>query len=106
MEKERFCQCSLDEQETTISFSRTENKVDIWTNDRTMITKLDALCESCPTMYISTRTGKNEDGETMDRSYKIMDKSMISFRTKKRTFNLTDEQRAERAERLARNVGR
>ena len=106
MEKERFCQCSLDEQETTISFSRSENKVDIWTNDRTMITKLDALCESCPTMYISTRTGKNEDGETMDRSYKIMDKSMISFRTKKRTFNLTDEQKAERAERLARNVGR
>lgn len=106
MEKERFCQCSLDEQETTISFSRTENKVDIWTNDRTMITKLDALCESCPTMYISTRTGKNNDGETMDKSYKIMDKSMISFRTKKRTIQLTDEQRAERAERLARNVGR
>ena len=106
MEKERFCQCSLDEQETTISFSRAENKVDIWTNDRTMITKLDALCESCPTMYISTRTGKNKDGETMDKSYKIMDKSMISFRTKKRTIQLTDKQRAERAERLARNVGR
>ena len=100
MEKERFCSCSLDEQETTISFSRAENKVDIWTNDRTMITKLDALCESCPTMYISTRTGKNKDGETMDKSYKIMDKSMISFRTKKKTFQLT------RAERLARNVGR
>ena len=106
MEKERFCSCSLDEQETTISFSRAENKVDIWTNDRTMITKLDALCESCPTMYISTRTGKNKDGETMDKSYKIMDKSMISFRTKKKTFQLTEEQRAERAERLARNVGR
>lgn len=42
----------------------------------------------------------------MDKSYKIMDKSMISFRTKKKTFQLTDEQRAERAERLARNVGR
>lgn len=106
MERERYFPIPHSEQETTISFSRDSEQVYIWTNDRTMITKLDALCESCPTMYISTRTGKNKDGETMDRSYKIMDKSMISFRTKKKTFQLTDEQRAERAERLARNVGR
>ena len=106
MAEERFLSIPLNEQETTISFSRDSEQVDIWANDRTVITKLDKLCKSNPTTYISTRTGKNKDGETMDRSYKIMDKSMISFRTKKKTFQLTDEQRAERAERLARNVGR
>ena len=36
---EKFLSIPLNEQETTISFSRDSEQVDIWTNDRTMITK-------------------------------------------------------------------
>ena len=106
MAKEKFWSIPLNEQETTISFSRDEMGVDIWTNDRTMITKLDKLCETCPSMYISAHTGKNRAGEVMDRYYELKDKTLLSFRTKKKEYVLTEEQKAERAERLKRNIGK
>ena len=106
MEKEKFLSIPLNEQETTISFSRDQQEVDIWTNDRTMITKLDNLCKSNPSTYICKETGRNSIGEVMDKRYKITDKFMLSFRTKKRTYDLTDEEKAERAERFKRNLGR
>lgn len=106
MEKEKFWSIPLNEQETTISFSRDQQEVDIWTNDRTMITKLDNLCKSYPSTYICKDTGKNSAGEVMCKRYKMTDKSLLSFRTKKKTYDLTDEEKAERAERFKRNLGR
>ena len=106
MEKEKFWSIPLSEQETTISFNRDQQEVDIWTNDRTMITKLDNLCKSNPSTYICKETGRNSIGEVMDKRYKITDKTLLSFRTKKKIVELTDEQKAERAERLRRNTGR
>ena len=98
---EKFWSIPLDEQETTISFSRDSEQVDIWTNDRTMITKLDKLCKSNPETYRCRSTGKNRDGETMDRQYVIADKSLLSFLPKKRKCApLTEEQKEERRERL------
>ena len=106
MEKEKFWSIPLEEQETTISFSRVDKRIDIWTNDRTMITKLDNLCKSCPSMYVSRSVGKNAQGEVMDKQYYLLDKSLLSFRKVKVKHELTDEQKAERAERLRRNIGR
>lgn len=106
MSKEKFWSIPYDEQETVISFGRTDEYVDIWTNDRTMITKLDKLCKSCPSMYYSRETGKNSIGEVMNRRYTLKDKTLLSFRTQKKKYALTDEQKAKRAEQLKRNIGR
>ncbi len=88
-----------EEQETTISFSRTEESAYIWTNDRTVMTKLDALCRKSPKMYLCTKvTNAKDSGEVMDKRYEIKDKGLISFRAER--VKLTDEQKAERAKHL------
>lgn len=89
--KERGCvSIPTDEQETTISFSRVGDRVDIWTSDTTMITKLDKLCETAPELYKVNKVGK-VNGSVVDKDYVITDKSMISFRSTKR--QMTEEQR-------------
>lgn len=71
---------SPSEQETTISFSRDSEVVDIWTSDTTMMTKLDKLCKT--SQYYEC-VGKNNtiDGLLGDARYRITKKSCISFRT-------------------------
>lgn len=100
MKKEKYWSCPLDEQETTISFGRTDDLADVWTNDRTIITKLDKLCESAPDYYHCIEVGRATiGGRIMNKRYKI-DKSMLSFRSKKAKPNLTEEQREQMRNRL------
>lgn len=89
---------SLNEQETTINFSRTEETVDIWTSDTTMMTKLDRLCEIAPETYKKTKEHKSEEGRLLSKEYQITDKTLLSFRTVKRV--LTDEQKEKQRERM------
>lgn len=102
MGKEKYYSIPLEEQETVISFSRDCEQVDIWTNDRTVITKLDKLCKTNPSMYWCRNAGKAMgSGDVMDKKYTCADKSLISFKPKKRVCApLTDEQKEERAKRL------
>lgn len=101
MEKEKFAIIPLDEQETTISFNRISEQVDVWTSDRTTITKLDKLCNSSPEMYRCKSVGKNNDGEVLDKQYVIADKRLLSFKPKRRVCApLTDEQKETRAKQL------
>lgn len=100
MDKEKYMVIPIDEQETTISFSRSEQELKIWTNDRTVMTKLDKLCKFNPERYTIAETGRNANGEVMDKQYIVSDKTLLSFLPKKRVVKLTDEQKAERAERL------
>ena len=79
------------EQETTISFSRDERFAIVWTNDRTMITKLDRMCEKSPENYECIDTGC-----VLDKRYRINDKGLISFRSGR--IQLTEEQRKQRAD--------
>ena len=91
---------TLEEQETTINFSRTQDAVDVWTSDKTVMTKLDKLCNSAPDFYklIAEHRAQDDVGAITSKEYRISDKRMLSFRSMKR--NLTEEQRRERAERL------
>ena len=91
---------TLEEQETTINFSRTQDAVDVWTSDKTVMTKLDKLCNSAPDFYklIAEHRAQDDIGAIMSKEYRISDKRMLSFRSMKR--NLTEEQKRERAERL------
>ena len=101
MEQEKLCSIPLTDQETVISYGRTEDYAMVWTNDKTVMTKLDRLCERSPDNYICTEVGRmlNGDGIT-DKQYKIMDKGLLSFRSNRVKIELTEEQKAERAERL------
>ena len=91
---------TLEEQETTINFSRTQDAVDVWTSDKTVMTKLDKLCNSAPDFYklIAEHRAQDDVGAITSKEYRISDKRMLSFRSMKR--NLTEEQKRERAERL------
>ncbi len=85
------------EQETTISFSRTDQGANVWTSDSTMITKLDKMCERSPKNYTSQEQ-RTRSGELLAKEYFIKDKSLLFFRAEKRI--MSDEQREKAAARL------
>ena len=93
---------TLEEMETTITFSRTGAHAEVWTSDTTMYTRLDKLCKENPAMYTCTEEARNSHGELLSKTYRIADKSLLSFRPKKRQVVLTEEEKAERTERLKR----
>ena len=75
----------------------------MWTSDTTVMTKLDGLCKKSDE-YILVETGRSKlGGEVISKTYKVKDKSLISFRAKKMEREakpMTDEQRLAMIERL------
>lgn len=83
---------SISEQETNILYMRDENFAMIYTSDTTQMTKLDKLCISSPEFYsLVSDTGRG-------KTYRCSDKSLISYRSKKR--ELTEEQRKASGDRM------
>ena len=81
---------SIEEQEVCINMMRDEDFATIYTSDSTYMTKLDKLCKESPNMYsLIQDTGRG-------KKYLLKDKTLISFRAKKR--ELTDEQKKQAAE--------
>jgi len=92
---------NLEEQETVVQYNRDDKYATIYTSDSTSMTRLDRLCKESPEFYSLTKVEKDQDGKIVGKFYKLSDKKMISFRGKKTSRVLTDEQRAAAAERLA-----
>ena len=88
---------SVDEQETTINFSRKHAGCEIWTSDTTVMTKLDKLCETSPEYYRLHAIGEI-DGEIVDKCYIVSNKKMVSFRSGK--VKLSESEKQARAERM------
>lgn len=83
---------SISEQEVCINFMRDEDFATIYTSDTTYITKLDKLCKTSPEMYsLLFDSGRG-------KTYRVEDKTLISFRAKKR--ELSEEQRIAAGERM------
>lgn len=83
---------SLSEQEVCINFMRDEDYATIYTSDTTYMTKLDKLCKANPDMYsLIADTGRG-------KTYRVEDKTLISFRAKKR--EMSDEQKIAAGERM------
>lgn len=83
---------SILEQEVSINFMRDENFATIYTSDTTYMTKLDKLCKTSPDMYsLIADTGRG-------KTYRVEDKTLISFRAKKR--EISEEQRIAAGERM------
>ena len=83
---------STAEQETVIQFGRTDEYATLCTSDRTMMTRLDKLCEKSPEYYSLT------DENSAFKTYRIHDKGLISLRQKKR--EVSDEAKAAASERF------
>lgn len=82
-----------------IQISRDRQSAQVWTSDRTMMTKLDHLVENS-TMYTCEKVDKGTDGEVISKTYCIADKRMLSFR--KNRVKLSEDRRQALVERLAR----
>jgi len=81
------------ERETIIRFDDESNETTVYTCMRPMMTKLDKLVKSNPETYILVK----EDSES--KTYKIMNKKLVSFRTPTAKREYTDEQKLELSER-------
>lgn len=90
---------SISEQETVIQISRDRQSAQVWTSDRTMMTKLDHLVENS-TMYTCEKVDKDQSGEVISKTYCIADKRMLSFRKNK--VKMSEASRHALMERLAR----
>lgn len=84
---------SISEQETSVLYMRDEDFATIYTSDTTQMTKLDKLCENSPDYYsLIEDTGRG-------KTYRVSDKSLISFRAKKR--EMSEEAKAAASERFS-----
>ena len=86
------------EQETVIQFSRNDPGVVIDTSDSTMMTKLDKLVAA--SAHYTLERVHTLGGEESGRLYRVDDKSLIQFRSKKRQY--TEEQKKKMVEQLHR----
>ena len=83
---------SIEEQETNVAFMRDEDFATIYTSDTTQMTRLDKLCRTSPDMYsLIENTGRG-------KTYKVADKGLISFRSKKR--EMSDEAKEAASQRF------
>ena len=82
------------EQETVIQVSRDSDKMNIWTSDTTMMTRLDKLCEKS-NRWTCTSEGKI-DGDVVNKEY-VEDKALLSLIPNTRKMKpLTEEQKAQK----------
>ena len=102
-----FSGVSTDEQETVIVFGRNNDTASVETTDSTVLTKLKRYASTNPDEWVLTNvtTCQNESDPTKITSICFeCPKKLISLRSKSASSReLTDEQRAEIAERM-RNV--
>lgn len=83
---------SISEQETEVLFMRDQDYAEIYTSDSTQMTRLDKLVKSHPENYVLIKdTGRG-------KIYRLNDKTLLSFRAKKK--EVSDEQRQAAGERM------
>ena len=71
---------SLEEQETTVQMSRTEDVAHVWTSDNVAVTKIKKLMERAPDQWKLVKMSTNAAGEPVGYFFECPKKA-ISFRT-------------------------
>ncbi len=89
------------EQEVTIGFNAAEDTAELYTADSVWMRKLDKLVEQNPEQFKPERE-ETYKGEVVAKRYSFP-KRFITTRSKDVKRELTDEQRAELAERLSKS---
>lgn len=90
---------SGDEQEVTISAYRADERMSVWVTDNTMLTKMKRCLKANPEEYKLERIVWNKEGGVAGYKFSFP-KKYLSFRTKTTSFELSEEERAERAKKL------
>lgn len=90
---------STDEQEVTITAYRGDERMSLWVSDNTMLTKVKRCMRANPEEWKLERVEWHKEGTVAGYEFSFP-KKYLSFRTKTTTYELTDEQRAERAARF------
>lgn len=93
-----FIARAMEEQETTLQFSRDGEVCHMYVADSTMLTKVKKLIEKAPHNYKVTRIDKTSDGEVTGVCVDFP-KALLSFRTDVYHREYSDERRAELVER-------
>lgn len=88
---------SVDEQETVIEYYRTDDRLDIYTSDQTMITKLKKLIAKSDEYEVVDEC-KSDDGRTLTIEVKAP-KEVLKLKTQAKR-KLTDEQKKALADRF------
>ena len=83
----------ISEQETVVQFDRDGETMNIYTSDSTIMTKLDKI-------YKRTREHR-ADGQLYAAEY-VVDKRLLSFRSKLTKRTMTEEEKAVLSERMKR----
>jgi len=89
----------LEEQETTIAYYRNDKSATVYTSDSMTMTKLDKLCAKSPEYYELVKVDTCK-GEVVGKTYKVVDRTLITFRSAKVKQELTDEQRQKLRDRM------
>ena len=89
----------LDEQETTIQFSRKGDKAVVWTSDSTVMTKLDKLVQKSKQWKCVEEQCLHGDDRVIAKRYEV-NKRLISFRSDIVAREITDEEREAASERF------
>ena len=90
---------SMDEQDITISAYRNDDRFEAWVTDNVMLTKIKAGMKGAPEEYRLEEIVWHKDGTVA--AYKFsFPKRFLTFRTKDRKVEMTEEEKAAMAERL------
>lgn len=81
----------IDEQETVIQFDRNSDTCTVYTTDSTMMTKLDKIHKRVKEDF--------SEGKPIAAYYEF-DKKLLSFRSKRKTMTMNEEQKKASAKRL------
>lgn len=88
----------INEQETTISFTRDGDKAIVYTSDKMMLTKLHKLVKKNPKEWKRIDQGRLK-GDVVSETFECP-KKLISLRTATPTFVMSEEQKRLATERL------
>lgn len=86
------------EQEVVINFNAEDNTATLYSSNPVWIRKMDKLVEQNPEQFKMYRQ-ETVKGKVVSKFYELP-KEFVTIRSKKRSCNLTDEQKQERAERM------
>ena len=94
--------CAAEEQETTITIMRDENKIRLYTSDNTRVSKMQKLINAPDTTWTLVKTAFDREGNPTGYFFECSDKKMLGLRAKKQAAReMTEEERAILAERCA-----
>ena len=94
--------CNAEEQETTITISRADGVIHLYTSDNTRVTKMQKLLNTKGTEWKLDKVTYNKDGEPTGYFFSCNNKKMLSLRAKPAEHApMSEEQKDKIAEALA-----